>query len=105
MAQHIKLSESDEPKVFKTLERLKFKITEFGKTHKGFERGEVEKLKVMKLSPEYVEHNNDVAFMVGSFTLEQDLEEDQWLAIDCSLEVHYKIVDKDVFLKAVYWVV
>jgi hypothetical protein len=97
----MKLKEQDEPCVFKILERIRFKVSKFGKTHKEYETDKVEKFDVTKLSCRMVSHKNDIAYLIAPFTLEQDLAEKQSLAVNCTLEVHYKEVQKDIFLKSV----
>jgi len=110
MAGHFSLSKINEPTVFKTIEDIKDLLVSKGDYFKDFEKYKVKDFEVMKLSNDYVAFpSKEVAFSVGPLTLEDDYGVDQWLAKDCSLEVHLTVsMYKNQIrtkIKNIFWVV
>ena len=109
MAGHLPLRKEDEPKLFKTIKEIAETllilgelIPDFARTttlHKGVE------YKFMKLSPDFVENSErETAFKLGNFTLEQDFDIDQDLAINCEVEVHLETRGENVKVKNIFFV-
>ena len=114
MAQHIALDKKDEPRLFSVIENNKERLFNVGELLKDFSKMDFQlnskkTLKVQKLSSEYVEKPDaELALMIGNFTLQQDVgEEDQWLTVDIPFEVHLTISKRTakVLIKNIFWVV
>lgn len=108
MAQHLKLRREDEPKIYEVLQEIASKVISIGNAIPEFKRQtfphKEKEYTIMRLSKDYVVEDTHQAFSIGKFTLEQEIDEvDKWLATDCSLEVHYDLINLRVSL--VYWVV
>lgn len=121
MAQHIRITAEQEPKVFMLLDQIKAKVFNIGELISTFYKHTIShegiNINMMKLSQDYVSEdffgysgkNEEYrAYSLGKFTLENTgQDEHESLYTDIDLEVHFH-ADKDtgkISVEAVYWVV
>jgi len=121
MAGHYPLKEEEEPKLFKTVDRIKNKIAFTTESIKDFEKFNVtegmqvvingkkknKEFEVMKLSKDYVENpETELAFAFGPVDIESITDEHESLTHGIFVEVHL-ILNKQrnaVAIKDIFWV-
>jgi hypothetical protein len=91
MAGHYKLTRQAEPEIFNILEYLAEQgIVFHADDMQDFEIDEFREYKIRRLPSDYVEDRiNQVALMVGNFTLQSITDEHPTLTTDIMLEVHF----------------
>jgi len=105
MAQHIKLIEKGQRKVFKSVGRIvRHAILHVNSyLRKDWSKDCIYRKNVMRLPKEYADYTkSDYAFQIGPFTLENVEKCNEWLAKDTPLEVHCNIKGE---VTAIFWVV
>jgi len=121
MAGHYPLKKEEEPKLFKTVDRIKNKIAFTTESIKDFEKFNVtegmqvvingkkknKEFEVMKLSKDYVENpETELAFAFGPVDIESITDEHESLTHGIFVEVHL-ILNKQrnaVAIKDIFWV-
>lgn len=111
MAGHLELRKEDEPNIFFILEKLGNLTVSIGEIVKDFHkwktgiRRKKDEYEVMKLSSDYVENKEtERAFTIGPFSPKTVEDQDESIAKNIALEVHYEIINREIKLKRVYWV-
>ena len=106
MAQHIPLTEKDEPKVYKSAKRLSKSAVRYAKGYllgKSWNKHTIFNKEIMRLPKEYADFTKSAyAFQMGKYTLESITDVDKWLATDTPLEVH---CNDNGEVTAIFWVV
>lgn len=107
MAGHFPLSKYSEPKIFNAVTLMRGKIVSLCNLLKDFEKTKFPfrgiNYELMKLSKDYCElPDNQIACMLGKFSLEDDMEQHESIVKDISLECHFDKHTKELI--AIYWV-
>jgi hypothetical protein len=110
MAGHLSLSREQEPEIFNVLDKLRKSIVNVGELVKDFDKFDVgirreDTHRVMKLSSDYVENpETERAFTVGPFSPRTVQDQHESIAKNIALEVHFEVVNYEIFVKRVFWV-
>ena len=108
MAGHYSLKETDEPKLFYLVNYVKKSLIDNSKDLKDFSRFGVmfksNVLTAMKLSKDYANSPDEVAFTLGKVNLKSLSDQHRSLTHQISVEVHLSLKDDKIEISNIYWV-